>query len=461
MIRHVVVSLSVWCCLSATVPADEAVTFHAARAVETKLEQEELLAVPLDAELFAATRDGYPDLRIVGADGVPVPYVVRRKPAPKSSEPIVKTWTQQPTSAKPLDGGGLEIVVRLDEKESRPFGVRLVSPLKDFEQRVRVYSSTDEIAWEPLGEETTVFDYSRYLDVRNDLVTFPETAHRHFRIVIDDVTVEQENELLAMTRRLRGGAEVERVEKTAIERRPFRIERLEFRRHAVQEKAAGDATTDYPLAGFRVDRDADKRQTVVTLEARREPLTSLTLQTDDRNFSRRATVEVAVGEKSSEGWRPLTTTTVSRVDFKHLRRSETTIRIPETRSRKMRIVLDDRDSPPLAVTGVAASGPAYEAVFLAAPQTGYRLLYDSPTAAPPSYDTAALQEFLRSGIAAKSGALGPTVRETIVEPAAPIRPFDWLNDRRLLGGVAALLVVALGWGLLRAMKRIDALPPAG
>lgn len=453
--------LLVYVCLAATTRADEGATFHAARAVETRLEQEELLAVPLDAELFASTRDGFPDLRVVGADGLPVPYVVRRRPAPKSSEPVVRTWSKQPTSAKPLDGGGLEIFVTLGDKEPRPFAVRLVTSLKDFEQRVRVYSSTDGTAWEPLGEETTVFDYSRYLDVRNDLVAFPETARRRLRIVIDDVTLEQENELLAMTRRLRGGEEVERTEKTAIERRPFRIERLEFRHHAVEERAAGDATTDYPLAGFRVDRDAAKKQTIVTLDARREPLTSLALVTTDRNFSRRATVEVAVEEKSPETWRTLTSATVSRVDFKHLQRSETRIAVPETRGRRFRIVLDDRDSPPLAVSGIEARGPIYEAVFLASPQNGYRLLFDSPTAATPSYDTAALQEFLRSGIAAKSGTLGPTVRETIVEPAAPIRPFDWLNDRRLLGGVAAVLVVALGWGLFRAMKRIDGLPPAG
>ena len=45
---------------------------------------EEILAVVLDSDIYAATRDGYPDLRIVDDRGAIVPYLL---------EPIARRQT--------------------------------------------------------------------------------------------------------------------------------------------------------------------------------------------------------------------------------------------------------------------------------------------------------------------------------------------------------------------------------
>jgi len=165
------------------------------------LKQEELLAVPLDSDVFAATQEGLADVRVLDGEGNPVPYLLRQAQTTRARR-VRKTWPARNFSARPLDDGGLEITVELDKDDPHPNGLTLVSPLTNFEQRVRVEASADGEQWEPAGNETLIFDYSRYMDVRRDGVSFPETAKRHFRIVIDDVTVEQESELLALTRRL-------------------------------------------------------------------------------------------------------------------------------------------------------------------------------------------------------------------------------------------------------------------
>ena len=350
----------------------------------------------------------------------------------------------------------MEITVELKEDDPQPNGLRLVSRLKNFEQRVHVFSSRTGEQWEPLGEESVIFDYSRYMDVRRDSVRFKETPNRHFRIVIDNVTAEQESELLTLTRRLRGAEETERQEQVTIERRPFRIERIDFWREVERDRSTGDKKTEYPVSEYRVEQDPQKQQTRILVDTSREPLTSLELQTLARNFSRRAVVEVEKKRGVQSSWQKIGESTLSRIDFKGLKQEELAVKFPESRRETYRLVIDNRDSPPLKVTGIKASGNVYELLFLASPNTRYQLVYGSADAEPPRYDTAAIQQVLSEGFRpaqAELGALGPSTG-----PPAAFQWSDLLNNRGLLFGTITLLVIVLAWGLYHAVKRFDDLP---
>ena len=436
-------------------PASEP-EFQFSRSVTTPaLSQVELLAVPLDSAVFEATEDGLPDMRLIDGQGGAVPYLLRKAQTTHVGT-VRKTWTARQPAARPLDGGGLEITVELEEKDPRPNGLTLVSPLKNFEQRVRVYSSPTEGPWEPVGEETLIFDYSRYMDVRRDQIPLRETPDRHFRIVIDDVTAEQESELLALTRRLRGVEETGREERVTIVRRPFRIERIDFWRDDQRDQSTGDKKIEYPVSGFRVEQDPEQKQTLILVEANREPLTSFTLETSARNFSRRAAVEVEEKRGVQTSWRTIGANTLSRIDFKGLKQEQLAIEFPESRRDAYRMAIENRDSPPLDVTGITAQGNEYEIVFLASPDTRYQLVYGSADAEPPRYDTAAITQVLSEGFRPAQAELGPLV-PGMSQPAT-LRLSDLLNNRPLLFGAIALLVIALAWGLYHAMKRVDNLP---
>jgi len=423
--------------------------------------QEELLAIRLDSEVFASTQDGLADVRLLDGDGKAVPYLLRKLQTTRARATRT-TWPARQLTARPLEDGGLEITVRLDEGDEddqrpHPNGLRLVSPLRNFEQRVRVYTSTDGQEWERAGEEAVIFDYSRYMDVRSDSVSFPETTARHFRIVIDDVTLEQQSELLALTRRLRGTEETERTEQVMIDRRPFRIDRIEFWREVEHDRATGDEKTIYPVSGHRVEKDSKKHQSIVVVDMGRQPLTSFELQTPDRNFSRHATVEVENVKGVKSTWEKIGEGDLSRIDFKNLKREKLSISFPQSRNAQYRLVIDDRDSPALEVAGIKAEGNVYEVIFMAAPDGRYRLLYGSADADPATYDTAAIQELLGERFRPAQAELGTqTARKGGASPA-----FKWsklVNNPLLLGAVIALLVVVLGWGLYRAVKRMDNLP---
>ncbi len=432
------------------------------------LDKEELVAVPLDSDVYDVTRAGLPDLRLLDAANKEVAFIVR-KAVSKRDETIQDTWTarRQP-SAKPLDNGGLEITLELEREEPTPNGVRLVSPLRNFEQRVRVEFSPDGQNWQPLLSDGLIFDYAKYIDVRSDTVhwtTLADAAHdgerpadaprRRIRITIDDVTKEQESQLMELTRRLRGGEVTEKSERLIIDRRPFRIERIDFWRDVIRDRVTGDQQADYPLSSMAVSEDADAKQTHVTLDSRREPLTSLSLVTEARNFSRSAQVQTEREQGARSSWFTIASGNVSRIDVRRLDRTNLAIAIPETRQPRYRLVIENRDSPPLTITGVTARGSVYEVVFLADPKAEYRLAYGGSDVAPPNYDTAALTASLNAGYIPLAATLGEQgiLSEDVVTGDSFFNRL--INDTRLLTAAISLLVILLGLGLYQATRRVN------
>ena len=450
--KRVIAFIALACLTTVAFGTDEIPSLVVLKIDLPEWKQDELAAVRVDAQVFGLEPDLL-RLRIRDTSDKVVPFLLRKRQTSKSTA-TRRVWNSHQFTGKPLENGGLEITLTLGEKDPQPTSLRFVTALRDFEQRVRVETSADGKEWKPAGTETLIFDYARYLDVRNDVVPLPTTTDRHFRLVIDDVTVEQESELLTLTRRLQGKDEADRTEKTVIDRRPFRIDRLELLREVQEMQAAGDAKTTYE-SRFYVVTDPQKKQTTLGVSMQGEPLTSLTLETSDRNFSRHAVVE-AMQIRSPHGRSRVGEATLSRIDFKTLQREDLTIEFPETRSRSYHIVIDDRDSPPLTITGVRAEGNEYELVFLATPGNAYRLEYGRAVAAE-SHDTAAISELLRANFQPTPVTLGERV--LVDQPAEPgDRVSKLLNNRLLIFGVIGLLVVVLGWGLFSAMKRMDQLP---
>lgn len=432
--------------------------FQFSRAVQLPaLEQEELVLVKLDASVYEATQDGLEDLRLLDNSGQPLPFLVRQS---KSSriETIRQTWTAKTMTARPLEDGGLEITVVLDRDDPAPNGLKLVTPLDNFEKRLRLQTSPDGQQWQE-ALESPIFDYSRYVDVRQDSVSFPKTNHRHIRILIDNVTATQESELLELTRRLKGTEETNRQERVTLERRPFRIDRIEFWNDVPREVPEWNVKETYPVDSFRVEQDADAKQTHVLIDMRREPLTALSIETPERNFSRRAIVEFEEVDGIQRSWKRVGEGTLTRIDFKDLKREQLSINFRETRNRRLRIVIENRDSPPLAITGITATGNLHEIIFLASSEQSLRLVYGDAEAKPAEYDTAALRELLQAGYVPRTAEMGSPEPHTALDGTGETRWPAILSNRMFVLAMIAILVIVLGLGLYRAARRVDAAHP--
>jgi hypothetical protein len=446
------VLISLWLLQTTNALAAEPAVYRWQRAIELPaLTSTTAVSVPFDSQVFSATRDGFPDLRLRRTDGVPVSFVVRQAPATEEKT-VRRSWLAKQTGVKLLENGGMQVLLEVGDKEPLPTGLQIATPLRDFELQVRVEWSADGETWTAAGAPAVIFDYSQHIDARH-LDVPVASEQRRLRLTVEDVTTEQESQLLELSRRLRGGDETDRTERITIQRRPFRIDRIEFFRDDATVQTKESHTTQYPAADFAVSQDAEKHQTLITFATQREPITAIRLLTDEANFSRTATVEVEQQQPSgAAGWRAVGSGTLTRFAVGTLSKDERKLTIAETRGERYRVVIENRDSPPLAITGVELSGPVYEAVFLASAGEGLQLDYGSPDAAAGHFDTAALQASLSTGTKPLAATLGPPREDT----SAPTQPkwTPWNDPTVLIGGIVVLTVV-LGWGLYAAGRRVE------
>ena len=204
----------------------------------------------------------------------------------------------------------------------------------------------------------------------------------------------------------------------------------------------------------------------MTIATRREPLTSFTLQSPDRNFLRRATVEVQAprttrqfGEpRETIEWSAVGSATLLNIQFRSVNRQEMKVPFSEERQSSYRIVIENQDNPPLDISGVTAEGAQYRVVFLAKAGGNYRVVYGSPQAAAPKYDAVSVLSALRESNPVVVAALGPQLNNSGYggEPTGGIGGL--LNNWYFLGAAIGLMVVVLAWGLFRAGRRLEGLP---
>lgn len=441
---------------------------------------DELVAVPLDARVFDATSDGFSDLRILDADGREVSRVIRRRTVVTKGA-VRRTFTIDKPRLEPLPGGGLVIEFTIDpERYPHPIdGLRIETPLRNFEQAVRVQRLDEGNTGRTVGDDTLLYDYSKFMDTRQVEIPFPKEPKRPaggtWRITVGATTIEQQSALSELVRTLDGGRETGRQEKRLVVSQPFRIDGIRAWHVDDVAEIRGADGVERPLADVSVVEEPEEKRTRIRVTTGREPVTGLRLLVGDRNFARMARVERPLPRREERHDQAraaliLGSARVHRVDLRGIRQESLTIGIPETRSNEFEIVIDNADSGALGISGVVAIGPAYEMVFLAAPGGTYTLAYGGVTLEDrpfpePRYDTNAIETALAAGqvpLGAVAGAVGERPVEPAEAPAVPLMA-RILSNRFVIGGTIALLAGLLGLSLLSAARRLDISggPPEG
>lgn len=457
-----------------TASAADPPVFRWQRAVELPtLKETGVVSVELDEHFHAKTRLDWPDYRLRNDQDLNIGSVL--VVAQETETRLTRqTWVVNKFRAQVSDEHGLQVDFTLEDKSPPPESFGIDTPLRDFEHQVRVESSADGVTWTAAGEPTLIFDYSKYIDARNVEIPVNGGDHRHFRLTIADITAEQETQLLELNRRLRGGQEAERTERTTIQRRPLRIDRLYHHNSVRTEREKQPRMRTYPATDLVVTQNEKEHQTIVSFNVDRQPITRVRVLIADQNFSRAAHAETEAVSLSNAGsvehqWIEHRSATLTRIDVAKLHRENLVLEIAARRENvtaaegqqgnRFRVVIENGDSPPLNITGVEPLGPVYELKFLAEPGQKLRLDYGSPDASAGRMDIAALQAALQSDLPVLSGKLGEP-RENTAAPIAAKPTWKPWNDPLVLFGGIVVLTLLLGWGLYRASSRIT-LPPEG
>jgi hypothetical protein len=417
---------------------------------------EGILAVALDPDLYASTRDGFSDVRILDDTGTGVPYVLEQSSRPRT-EQVRETSSSKVVSLREGDDHGLEIVLRLDDKAPEIDGLTIVTPLRDYEHRVRVLgASADRDDWKPLVESALIFDYSRYMDVRNRDIKLPANHARRFKLEISGGLDQLESPFMGLMKETQPGAKERQTEFRELQRRPFRIDRIETWRTIERPSELKPEKTAYQASVVRVEHDAKEKTTKVALRSRREPLTGFTLRTPSRNFNRLARVLVPARDVAGSGWREVGQGTIHRYQLGDFKDEKLAVEFPEQRNDSYLLVIEDGDSPPLGIDSVDAEGNTYRLLFVSAAGPGYRLAYGSDDAQAPHYDTTAVLAALGPKHQAVAVGLGDQVLDRAAPRSRGLR--ELLNSRAVLMLVLGLMIVVMAWILLRAGKQIAKLP---
>ena len=439
--------------------ADDVPRFQFTKTVEMNTAAgEEIIAVPLDSDVYAGTRDGYPDLRIVDDRGTVVPYLLEAV-GKKRIRKVRETCASKLVSLHVDEGKGLEIVVALDAQAPSALGLSIQTPLADYEHRVRVFGSQSGKDWTPVATDGVIFDYSRFMDIRNRDIALPENQYRQFKVVIDQELDDRESplhELLRAREEGKDGKKETRVEITAKSRTPFRIDRVEMWRTVESDGGTEAESFRYATSGYRVEHDFKEKLSRVEIESRREPLKSLSIATSSRNFSRKARVLVPVERGARTDWVEVGRSTIVNIQFRAFHRAELKVDFGEQRQQHFRLEIENADNPPLEITGAQAAGAGYQVVFLRSVGRTYRLEYGSETAQAPSYDTAAVLASLDRGYQPVSAKLGPEVPIPGYRGRGGLEAF--LNSPLFLILAIVVMVLVLAWALFRAGKSIKKLP---
>lgn len=438
-------------------PAGEEVPPNWMKPIQFEAETEQaemLISVPLDGEVYSRAQQNLADLRILDPDRDTVSYL-KTPISDTRARTIEHRWNIDSPTLTPTDEE-LTIEFELEKNDPLPERLEIVTPLKNFEQRVRVFGVDDNN--ERLLADEVIFDYTRYMDVRRTGLDLLEHQFRRFRVTIDNPTSEQESQLLQLTRKLQGASETSREQRFSVERRPFRIERLQL--VSTLEKHVPDALLvhEWDNSITQTREDEEQSQTLIEFETRQQPLSRITLVTDSRNFSRKVTLEIPKEKPGKTSWKPIAHGTLSRFEFGEILEEHLTLKIPESRNKTYRLVIENRDSTPLNIEELKTVGPQDQLLFLASPGTQYELHYGADGSEQPDYDTAAIQHLLSEGIEPIAAELGEAVALT-EKPGQKVWTLQRIiNNHFLLGSLIAIAAMVLALSLYRAVKKIGPAP---
>ncbi len=369
-----------------------------------------MVRVTVPAEALGKTRADLGDLRVIDDDGREIPFVLVAR-----TGRTTQSWrTVALVDVGFVPGRYTEVTVDTGPDGAVHNAVELDTGRADFFAWVEVAAGDDRRSWRIVRDRAPVYRFERDRLAGTRTVTYPDARSRWLRLRILDP-----GEQLPVT----GCRVAERI----VEPAELRELPATFRR---EPGAAGRSRWRAELAGVPASQ--------VRFETRRDPFhRPVSVETSDDGESWR---EVGHGEI----YRYPTTTGDDGGDRP---RSQLDVEFSEARGRHWRVVVHDRNDPPIEDLALTLRGTPRHVTFTAEPGTGYRLIYGNGRAAAPGYELARLtpREVAAGAPAAGLGA------EAIND--AWVSPEPWTERHPVVLWIAlGFAVLVLGWLALRALR---------
>ncbi len=417
------------------------------------------VAVSCHPMLYAAATQGREDaikseLRVRDSKGHDIPYAFRAAKTRVVDE--VKDWRELKITRVTEADGRLVVDAEFPAGSSNPerfLALKVATPLTDFEQSVEVSSEGVPLA------SGVLCDYRKFADLRVTEMPLEASYRRTLTVTFAKPTSEAAAAAFERTIRENGEGKLEaKSVRESVVNRPFRIDSLSVAvpRTRVSFEAAPPMEV---YAAGSVETDAKAKKSVLEAVVFGLPVTAISINATDRNFSRK----VAVFRRMDVRWRPLATGRISAVNLPGEKKRDLEIAFGrEVREAALRVEIENDDNPPLNIA-TSMDGPArfplmlkvaqYDIVFVATPGEKYSLVVE-PGADRPRYDEAILgyidrvQDPVRFEISSdnffgENGVLGGKDGPTAIWLTAP---FD------VIPFISGIVFVVLGLICIRLIK---------
>lgn len=408
----------------------------------------------LDGELLSATADDYSNMRLFDEGDNEKPFLVRTAKTAKveTSESRIE---MESVGFQKLPDNKVELIYTRKNKENDagkvPFVVMFSTTLKNYEKQVTVWGSNDRSSWEMLAENQPIFDYSRYVDVRNCRVTVKAGNYVYYRIMVSNITENRQSPLVGIARETRNGSLVSEVEKSDFRREDFRMDRIDFIERKETTVRSKVLTRNYPVKNMNVTNNVKDKITVITFDSGRAPLTAIRVLTASANFSRSLKVECIETTGANAGsLRFVAAAGISRIDAGGFKQDNVTTGLGGALRRAIyRVTIDNQDNPPLDVSGVEVEGEMHEAVFF--PERGrlFHVMYGAAGLDFPRYDIVEVLARVEG-----SDADLCKVGEQKENPKYSAAGARLVDGRKLLVIAVLLMVAGLVWVIAKTVKSV-------
>ncbi|OGV83972.1 MAG: hypothetical protein A2340_07910 [Lentisphaerae bacterium RIFOXYB12_FULL_60_10] len=420
--------------------------------------EHDMASIMLNVDLFVHLNATVSNLRLYGRDEREAPFVIRVR---RSTRSIVRERPaiMQAGRFEVLEDNRIRMEYRVGERQE-PFALAALdirSSIRDFEKQVTVHGSTDGRRWTLLVEAQPIFDYSRFMDVRNLRVDVKaDRPYGWYRFEIANITEAKASPWVGMVREKTDGAITRESESVQLQRTDFRVDRVNFLYEETLTNEFRDVLQDYPVQDVKTETDAERQETRVMFRADRIPLRKVTVQTADANFIRPVTLLGRNREDPETAWVRVAAGTLTRVRIGAFRRDAMEVELDHpVRFDQYRLIVRNADNPPLTITNLAIEGEIHDLFFLPQPGHDYTLYLGGGVTRIPSYDLA--------GVLAGAGNPPSDAYDVgICQPNPGYQPrgrFRW-DGRRLMVVAVILAVGVLFWLIAGSAKKLNATPPS-
>jgi Protein of unknown function (DUF3999) len=326
-----------------------------------------------------AAQPNLADLRLLDPVGREVPFLVEK---PRPPQRLTKAAASVQTSLEEQ-----RTVVAIETGlDGLVDGLEVRTAADAFIKAVHIDGSTDHVAWQSLVQNYPLFD--RLRADRRTPIALPPGRWRWLRVTIDD-------------------------------RRAEAIPILGVTVFGREDDAAPPESQ--PLRLVARDETPGATRFTVMLPARHLHLASLELAAADALFNRNVRVVYRQFVEDTVREEPLAQGTISRAAATEAPARENLGVVVEQAapSRELVVIVENGDSPPLAIGGIQAKCRPVRVVFHAAEPGRYVLASGNRRATAPRYDLASFANDLRSR-APSSLQIGPLMPNPDFHPAEPL-----------------------------------------